>query len=49
MKKNAAASALGKLAKGVPKTLSAAERQRRAERAKTLVLSRWKKKKVGNS
>ena len=45
MKKNSAAVALGKLAKGIPKTLTAAERARRARRAKTLVQSRWDKNK----
>ena len=45
MKKNFAAVALGKLAKGVAKTLSPAERARRAKHAKTMVLARWKKHK----
>lgn len=41
--KNQAASALGKLAKGVPKTLSKAERKRRSERSKKARANRWPK------
>lgn len=40
---NKHASALGKLAKGVKKTLSQAERRRRAERLKHARTSRWLK------
>lgn len=39
--KNKAAQALGRLAKGVPKTISQAERRRRAERLALARQSRW--------
>lgn len=39
------ASALGKLGKGKPKTLTQAERRRRAERLAAARLKRWEPKK----
>ena len=46
---NKAASELGKLAKGIPKTLSEDERKRRSVRLAEARKKRWPKKRIKNS